>query len=152
MGLEGISLIVHAWRNRTKRLIEDNSVQWWSKWGKHTPELWLLRADAENRQKDGDDCYMVTKEDFTAVKDELADDFVTLADKQLAVVWQLVAHLDDTRLDNKIQFENYERNRLRQDAAKNAATVNLSDEDPSPKQRPEGDEAGMNQPESNQVE
>ena len=95
---------------------------------------------------------MLTKEEFTAVKDELADDFVTLADKQLAVVWQLVAHLDDTRLDNKIQFENYERNRLRQDAAKNAATVNLSDEDPSPKQRPEGDEAGMNQPESNQVE
>ena len=45
----------------------------------------------ENRQKDGDDCCMLTKEDFTAVKEELADDFVTLADEQLAVVRQLVA-------------------------------------------------------------
>ena len=152
MGLERISLIVQAWRNRTKRLIEESSVQWWSKWGKHTAELQLLRADAENRQKDGDDCYMLTKEDFTAVKDELADDFVTLADEQLAVVRQLVAQLDDDRLDNQIQFESYERNRLRQEAAKNAATVNLSDEEPSPKQRPEGDKAGMSQPESNQAE
>ena len=151
MGLERISLIVQAWRNRTKCLIEDNSVQWWSKWGKHTTELQLLRADAENRQKDGDDWYMLTKEDFTIVKDELADDFVTLADEQLAVVRQLVAQLDDDRLDNQIQFESYERNRLRQEATKNAATVNLSDEEPSPKQRPEGDEAGMSQPESNQA-
>ena len=95
----------------------------------------MLRADAENRQKDGDDCYMLTKEYFTAIKDELADDFVTLADEQLAVVWQLVAQLDDDRLDNQIQFERYERNRLRQEAAKNVPTVNLSDEEPSPEQR-----------------
>ena len=45
---------------------------------------------------------MLTKEDFTAVKDELAEDFITLEDEQLAVVWQLVAQLDDDRLDNQI--------------------------------------------------
>ena len=95
---------------------------------------------------------MLTKEDFTAVKDELADDFVTLADEQLPVVRQLVAQLDDDRLDNQIQFESYERNRLRQEAAKNAATVNLSDGETSPKQRPEGDKAGESQTESKQVE
>ena len=95
MGLERIQFIVQAWRNKTKRLIDDSSVQWWAKWAKHTTELQLLRVDAENRQKDGDDCYMLTKEDFTAVKDELADDFVTLADEQLAVVRQLVPQLDD---------------------------------------------------------
>ena len=51
----------------------------------------MLRADAENRQKDGDDCYMLTQEDFTAVRDELAEDFGTLVDEQLVVVRQLVA-------------------------------------------------------------
>ena len=74
-------LIEQAWRNRTKRLVEDNSVQWWSKWAKHVAELQLLRADAENRKKDGNEFYTLTKEDFTAVKDELADDFVALADE-----------------------------------------------------------------------
>ena len=81
MGLERIRFIVEAWRNRTKRLIEDSYVQWWSKWAKHTAELQLLRADAENRQKDDDDSYMLTKEDFTTIRDELAEDFVTLADE-----------------------------------------------------------------------
>ena len=31
LGLERISCIVQAWRNRTKSLIEESSVQWWSK-------------------------------------------------------------------------------------------------------------------------
>ena len=113
-------------------------------------ELQLLRADAENRQKDGDDCHMLTKEDSTAIKDELAVDFLTLADEELAVVWQLVAQLDDDRQDNQIQFESYERNRLLQEATKNTPTVNLSDEEPSPEQGPEGDKAGVSQTESKQ--
>ena len=142
---------MQAWRNRTKSLIEESSVQWWSKWGKHTAELQLLRADAENRQKEGDDCYMLTKKDFTTVKDELADDFVTLADEQLAMVRQLVAQLDDDRVDNQIQFESYERNRLRKEAAKNAATVNLSDGETSLKPRAEEDKAGESQTESKQT-
>ena len=85
----------------------------------------MLRADAENRQKDGDDCYMLTKEDFTAVRDELAKDFVTLAEEQSAVVRQLVAQRDDDRLDAQIQFESYERTRLRRDEAKQALLVYL---------------------------
>ena len=55
MGLERIRFIVQAWRNKIKRLIEDNSVQWWSKWAKHTTDLQLLRVDAENRKKDDDE-------------------------------------------------------------------------------------------------
>ena len=84
----------------------------------------MLRADAENRKND-DDCYMLTQEDFIVVKDELVDEFVALADEQLAVVRQLVAQLDDDRLDNQIEFESYERDMLRQDTSKHAATVNL---------------------------
>ena len=86
-------------------------------------------------------------EDFPVVKDELADDFVTLGDEQLAVVRQLVAQLDDDRPDNQIEFESYERNRLRKEAAKNAVTVNLSDGETSPKPRPEEDKAGESQTE-----
>ena len=103
-------------------------------------------------KKDSDDYYMLTKEDFTAMKDELADDFVTLADEQLAVVRQLVAQLDDDRLDNQIQFQSYERDRLQQEPAKNAAIVNLSDEEPSLEQGPDRGKAETSQPESKQVE
>ena len=39
MGLERIQFIVQAWRNKTKRLIDESSTQWWDKWAKHTAEL-----------------------------------------------------------------------------------------------------------------
>ena len=68
-----------------KRLIEESSVQWWSKWAKHVAELQLLGENAENRQKEGNEFYRLD-EDFAAVKDELADDFLTLADEQIVVV------------------------------------------------------------------
>ena len=53
-----------------------------------------------------------------------------------------MAQLDDDWPDNQIQFESYERNRLRKEAAKSAATVNLSDEETSLKQGPGEDKAG----------
>ena len=137
---------MQAWKNRTKCSIEDSSVLWWSKWAKHAAELQLLRADVDTRQREGDEFYKLEKEDFAMVKDKLADDFVVLADEQLAVVRQLVAQLDDDRLDNQIWFENYEKERLRQETRKSAAIINLSDEEPSSEQRTARGEAGTSQP------
>ena len=51
MGLGRIRDIVLTWWNRTKWLVEEISVQWWSKWAKQVAELHVLRADAENWQK-----------------------------------------------------------------------------------------------------
>ena len=151
MGLERIRCIVQAWKNQTKCLIKDNLVLWWSKWAKHAAELQLLRADVENRQKEGDEFYKLEKENFVAVKDELAEDFVVLADEQRAVVRQLVAQLDDDWMDNQIRFESYEKERLRQEVTKNATIVNQIDEEPSSEQGMDGDKAGTSQPELNQV-
>ena len=95
---------------------------------------------------------MLTNEDFTAIKNELAEDFITRANEQLAVARQLVAQLDDNQLDNQIQFESYERNRLRKEAEKSAAIVNLSDGETSPKQGPGEDKAGKSQTELKQAE
>ena len=108
----------------------------------------MLRADVENRLKEGDDCYTLTSEDFTAIRDELADDFQALAEDQLVQVRQLVAQLDDDRLEAQIQFESYERSRIREEKAREPVTVNLSDEEPSP----EGGQAGTSQPETTPTE
>ena len=112
----------------------------------------MLRADAENRQREGDEFYKLEKEDFVAVKDELADDFVVLADEHITVVRQLVAQLDDDRLDNQIRFESYEKERLWQEAMQSAATINLSDEEPSSEQRTDRGKAGTSQPDLTQEE
>ena len=96
-------------------------------------------------KKEGDEFYKLDKEDFAAVKDELAEE-------QIAVVRQLVAQLDDDQLDNQVRFERYEKERLRQEATKSATTINLSDEEPSSEQRSVRVEAGTRQPDLTQEE
>ena len=68
----------------------------------------MLRVDAENRRKHGDEFYKLDKESIEAIKEELSDDFLSLANEQMVAVRQLVAQLDDDQLDNQLQFERYE--------------------------------------------
>ena len=148
MGASRIQDIMRAWLNQTKSLIEDSSIKWWTSWTRNAAELQLLRADAENRRKEGDDYYMLTSEDFTGIRDELAEDFQALAEDQLGQVRQLVAQLDDDRLEAQIQFESYERSRIREEEARVPVTVNLSDEEPLP----EGGQTGSNPTETSPTE
>ena len=46
----------------------------------------MLRADAENRQKEGDEFYKMYTESIITIREELSDDFLSLAEEQLAAV------------------------------------------------------------------
>ena len=89
-----------------KRLVEESSVQWWTKWAKQ-----VLRADAENQRKEGDEFYKKDVESIVTRREELSNDFLSLAEEQLAAVRRLVEHLDDDKLDTQVQFERYEQER-----------------------------------------
>ena len=112
----------------------------------------MLRADAENQQKDDDEFYILDKESIEAIKEELSDDFLSLADEQRTAVRRLVVHLDDDRLDNQLWFEKYEWERRRQEAAKRTAAINISDEEQSSEQTPDKADAGTSQPDITQEE
>ena len=62
------------------------------------------------------------------------------------MVRQLVAQLDDDQLDNQVRFERYEKERRRQEAAKRAVAINISDEEQSSEQMPDKAVAGTRQP------
>ena len=95
MGLGRIRDIILTWRNRTKRLVEESSVQWWTKWAKQAAELQVLRADEENRRKEGDYFYKMDAESIVTIREELSNDLLSLAGEQLAAVRRLVEQLDD---------------------------------------------------------
>ena len=105
---------------------------------------------SENRWEEGDEVYILDKESIEAIKDELSDDFISLADEQRVAVRQLVAQLDDDQLDNQLRFEKYERERRRQEVAKKTAAISISDEEPSLEQTLV--KAGGSQPDSTQEE
>ena len=90
MGLGRIRDIVLTWWNRTKWLVEEISVQWWSKWAKQAGELQVLHAGAENRRKEADDFYKMDTKSVVTLREELSDDLLTLAGEQLVVVGRLV--------------------------------------------------------------
>ena len=120
-------------------LVEESSIQWWSKWEKQTTELHILQADAENWRKEGDEFYKMDAESMVTLREELADDFLSLADEQLAVVWRLVEQLDDDEWE-----------RRRQEVAKRTTTINISDEEQSSEQVPNASGIGGSQPSETQ--
>ena len=65
----------------------------------------VLRADAENRQKEGNDFYKMDEESIVTIWEELSDDFLSLAGEQLATVRRLIEQLDDDQLGTQLQFK-----------------------------------------------
>ena len=115
-------------------MVEESLVQWWLKWAKQVVELQVLRVDAESRRKEGDGFYKMDADNVVTIREELADNFVSLADEQLVAVQRLVEQLGDDQLDNQLQFERYERERRRQEAARRTVAINISDKEQSPEQ------------------
>ena len=50
------------------------------------------------------------EESIVTIREELADNFLSVAGEQLVTVRRLVEQLDDDQLSNQLQFEQYERN------------------------------------------
>ena len=77
-------------------------------------------------------------ESIVTIREELSDDFLSLAGEQLAVVRRLVEQLDDDQLATQLQFERYERERRWQVASQMTTAINISDGEQSPEQPPNG--------------
>ena len=108
LGVERIRSMMTAWQNRSKTSIDDYSVELWMQWSQQAAELQTLRADAENRKKVGDNFYKMDEESIVTIREELSDDFFSLAESHLGAVLGLVERLDDGQLDTELQFERYE--------------------------------------------
>ena len=50
-------MILAAWKEWMKRNIDESSMEWWTQWSLQVVELQVLRADAGNRKKSGDQFY-----------------------------------------------------------------------------------------------
>ena len=83
----------------------------WKEWTPQAAELQTLRANAENRKKAGDKFYKMDEESIVTIRDELSEDFFSLAKAHLREVWGLVEKLDKGQLDAQLQLEKYERER-----------------------------------------
>ena len=98
------------WRDRIKASIDDCPTEMWMQWSQQAAKLQTLREDAENIKKAGDN-YKMDEESIVTIREELSDDFFSLAESHLGAVWSLVERLNDDQVDTQLQFERYERER-----------------------------------------
>ena len=109
LGVDRIWHIMSAWRDRTETRIKECSEKVWKEWSQQAAELQTFRADAENRRKAGDKFYKMDEESIVTIREELSEDFFSLAKEHLGAVRGIVERLDDDQLDTQLQLEKYER-------------------------------------------
>ena len=115
----------------------------------NSPELQVLRADIDNRKKVGNNFYKTDEESFVTIREELYDDFLSLAGAHLSAFQLLIERLDDDQLSTQLQFEHFEREQQRWEVAWMTTEINISDEeqsiDPQPHPDQPPNEAGWEQ-------
>ena len=136
IGVDRIRLIMSAWRDRAQTSINECSEKVWKEWSQQAAELQLLRADAENRTKEGDKFYKLDEESIVTIREELSEDFFALAEEHLKEVRGLVERLDDGQLETQLQLERYEQDRQQQEAEGKTTPITISDEERPAEERP----------------
>ena len=111
LGVDRIQNITLTWRDRTRTSINNCSAELWKEWSQQADELQPLRADAENQRKDGDKFYKMEEESIVTIREDMSEDFFSLAETHLGAVRGLVEKLDDDHLEAQLQLEKYERER-----------------------------------------
>ena len=60
-------------------------------------------------RKTGDNFYKIDEESIVTIREELLEDFCSLAESHLDVARRLIESLEDDQLGTQLQFERYER-------------------------------------------
>ena len=95
LGVDRIRHIMSAWWDRTRTSINACLAELWKEWSQQAAKLQTLRANAENQKKAGDQFYKMDEESIVTIREELSNDFFSLAESHLGAVRGLVERLDD---------------------------------------------------------
>ena len=80
------------------------------------------------------------EESIVTIREELSNDFYTLAETQIEVVRKLLDRLEDYQFDIQLQFESYEQERRRKEAEKQVEKINISNEEQPTKPQSQPDQ------------
>ena len=83
----------------------------WKAWSAKVAELQLLRADHENRKKQGWGFFKMDKAEITTVQEELAKDLYGLSTSHMEQIAKLMEDYDDHHMATAMWLDAYERER-----------------------------------------
>ena len=84
----------------------------WQEWSAQATELHILRADAENRRKEGQGFYRMDDTSIQTLREDLTEEYHTLAESHTATIEQLLEEFNDDQMMFRLEAEAYEEERL----------------------------------------
>ena len=111
MGIERIRTVLHTHRGKFEKQLTEALAKGWAEWVQQAAELHTFRADHENRTKAGKGFFKLNNESIATVREDLAADYQTLADRHSEEVVQILEEYSATELEIAHQLVSSERPR-----------------------------------------
>ena len=147
LGVGRIRAILVAWKEGTKRNIDNIYDRMVDSLVAASGRIASPSSRRRTRKKAGDNFYKMDEESIVTIREELSDNFFSLADTHLEAVRRLIERLNDDKLGTQLQFERYVREHQQLEAEKRILAININDEEQpeeQPNQQPK--EVGAKQP------
>ena len=100
-----INTLVMKQCQKLNRKIDETLDAGWKKWSAQATELQVLRADTENRQKEGKGFFKMDKTSIGMIREDLEEDFYALADGHTKAISVLLEEFNDDQMVLRIAAE-----------------------------------------------
>ena len=127
MGEEKFHMILMRHKEETHRMVSEPLDNGWRTWSAQAAELQLLRADHENRKKQGSRFFKMDESSINMVREELMNDISQLTAQHMEEINRMLDKFKDQQIMTAMQLDAYEVERHQEDNE-------LDEEEPSRKQ------------------
>ena len=107
-----IKTLIHKYRQQFTTKIKETLDHVWQEWSAQAADLHILRADAENRRKEGRGFYKMDDTSIQTLREDLTEEYHTLATSHTAAIEQLLEEFNDDLMVFRLEAEAYEEERL----------------------------------------
>ena len=107
-----IRVLIEKHRQHLTKKVEEAVGRAGEEWAAQAAELHILRADAENRRKEGRGFYKMDEASIQNLRADLTEDYHSLVKSHTAAIEQLLEDFNDDQMMFRLEAESYEQERL----------------------------------------
>ena len=124
-----IKILVEKYRQQHTKKIKDTLGHAGQAWSAQDAKLHILRADAENRRKEGQEYYKMDETSIQTLRANLTDDYQNLVKSHTAAIEKSLEEFNDDHMMFRLEAEDYEQERIAA-MKNNARTPNDHNDEP----------------------
>ena len=107
-----IRILIEKHRNLLNRKVEEAFSRAGEEWAAQAAELHILRADAENRRKEGRGFFKMDEASIQTLRADLTEDYQSLVKSHTAAIEQLLEDFNDDQMVFRLEAEALEHEQL----------------------------------------